>query len=157
MILLKAFASERGVSTDAVTAYIRRHKKEFEGHTKKVEKRLLIDDEAIIKLDKIYPLPRPIEIVGDTETQRKLIKIQEMYIELQEKYRQNERQIAIITQDKMSIEEHNKTMQEEIEKARQEIERARQEIDHLKEQNDRIQEKYETELRKTWWDKLRGK
>ncbi len=146
MVFLKDFAKERNVNTDALTAYIRRHKEDFKGHTKTKDKKMEIDKTAYELLDKIYPLPRPIEIVEDKESREKLLKAQEYIIQLQAKINEQALQIAEANNIKLLLEDKTSQLTD-----------ARQEIDHLKEQNDRLQEKYETELRKTWWDKLRGK
>ena len=146
MIVLKKFAEERQVQPDAVTMYIRRHKKEFEGETKKEGNKLLLSETAVEKLDKIYPLPRPIEIIQDTESREKLLKAQEYIIQLQAKINEQALQIAEATNVKLLLEDKTSQLKD-----------AKEENNILKEQNDRLQEKYETELRKTWWDKLRGK
>ncbi len=68
------FADSRGVKVQAVNNYIKRHSSEFQGHSKKVGNARELDEVAIEILNKKYPLPRPIEIIEDTESQKKLIK-----------------------------------------------------------------------------------
>ena len=77
------FAESRGIPMQNVSSYINRHKDDFAGHTKRVGKSVELDDAAFEILEKQYPLPKPIEIVEDTESMKKLIEAQELIMRLQ--------------------------------------------------------------------------
>ena len=84
MVFLKDFSEERCVESSAVSAYIRRHPELFKGHTKKVGQKMKLDDTAIEILAKQYPLPKPIEVIEDTESRQKLLQAQGFIIQLQQ-------------------------------------------------------------------------
>lgn len=146
MILLTKFANERNVTADAVSTYIRRHKDEFEGHTKRQGNKLLLDDDALIILDEVYPLQKPIEVIEDTESRKKLILAQERIIQLQTQLSEKEQLIAQAEAVKLLLEDK-----------KAELNATRQQLDAKEQQFQELQEKYEHELKKSWWDKLRGK
>lgn len=71
-MLLQDFAAQRGVKADTVRAYIREHKDEFNGHTSMDGKQKVLDAVAIELLDAKYPLPKPIQVIQDTEAREQL-------------------------------------------------------------------------------------
>lgn len=83
MITVVDFAEIRGEKPDTVSAYIRRNASEFEGHLGKEKNRMTLDEVAVEILDKVYPLPKPVEVIEDKESRQALILIQQKYIQLQ--------------------------------------------------------------------------
>lgn len=82
------FAKSRNVEAQAVSIYIRRHPKEFEGLTAKDGKDVILSDSAIEILDKVYPLPSPVQVIVDHESRDQLIKAQQTIIQLQQQLNQ---------------------------------------------------------------------
>ena len=76
-MILRDFANERNESAHTIATYIRRHPDLFDGHTGKKGNQLTLDEEAVAILDKIYPLPKLIEVVDNPETEEKLRKAME--------------------------------------------------------------------------------
>lgn len=88
------FLKGRRVERQAVTRYINRHNDFFESHIKKVGKEIDLDDEAVEELDLIYPLEKPVEIVTDVETMKKLQVAMETIVKLQGQLNVMDKQIA---------------------------------------------------------------
>lgn len=70
---IKEFADTHDQQIGTVVMYIRRHKDLFNDHIEKVGNNTELDDEAIRLLELQYPLPKPIQVVENTETQQKYI------------------------------------------------------------------------------------
>lgn len=139
MISLSSFAKSREVSADTVATYIRRHKETFKGMTERQGNKMFLDDRAVELLEEVYPLPKPIEIIEDTESRQKLIMAQEYIIQLQAKMTEQATLLAKAESTQALLE--SKTT----------------ELAELKEKYDTLQTAYEAELKKSWWDKFRGK
>lgn len=105
MILLTEFAESRNEKADTIRKYISRHKKEFEGHTSFSGTKMEIDDEAMNLLDKAYPLPKPVEIIEDTESRRKLVQAQELIIQMQQQMMDMQEKVAIAEATKALLED----------------------------------------------------
>lgn len=160
LILLTKFAEERGEKADTIRKYISRHKDDFEGHTCMKENKMLLDEQAIIILDEIYPLPRPIEFVEDTESRKQLLEAYESLnmakdkiIELQSEIASNIQLIAQAEAQKLLLEDKEQQLNDER------IKNKKME-DLLEEERQKIlllQEELAQEKNKSWWDKLRGK
>lgn len=82
---LREFAEQRGQNPATISQYIRDHAAEFEGHTSMDGKQKVLDEVAIQLLDKKYPLPKPIQVIEDTESRKQLVEAQQYIIKLQEK------------------------------------------------------------------------
>ena len=133
------FASSRGIQTQTVSIYIKRHSKDFKGHTLKKGKAVELDSTALELLDKIYPLPNPIQIIEDTESRKELIQAQKQIIRLQEQLQEATRQIAQAEAIKLLLEDKK----EQLTKSEYRI--------------NELEKALEIEKAKTWWDKLRHK
>lgn len=130
LILLTKFAEIRQEKPDTVRKYISRHKEEFAGHTLSKDNKMLLDEVAVDILNEIYPLPKPVEIIEDTESRRKLIQAQELIIQLQNKIIEQSDKLALYEAQKQLLEDKERKIQEEQARADSEheyalIERAR--------------------------------
>ena len=81
---ISEFAASRSVATQAVSKYINRHPELFDGLVSRDGKNVVLSDAALEKLDKVYPLPKPVEVIVDHASRDKLILAQERIIQLQE-------------------------------------------------------------------------
>ena len=115
MILLTKFAESRGERGDTVRKYISRHKEMFEGHIDSTGKHMLLDDVAVELLEEVYPLPKPIEVVEDTESRAKLIealerleKAKDLIAELSNQCNQLKIEKMELETSQMLLEEKNK-------------------------------------------------
>lgn len=70
------FAKSRNVSVNTVSKYIREHE-EFKGLIKAKGKSRILSDEALVLLDKKYPLPRPVQIIKGIPEEEHLKVIQD--------------------------------------------------------------------------------
>ncbi len=77
------FSESRGLKTQTVSIYIKRHPEEFEGHIKTEGKAKELDEVALELLEAQYPLPQPIMVVEDKETRKQLEAAKDRIIELQ--------------------------------------------------------------------------
>ncbi len=149
MILLTNFAESRNEKPDTIRKYINRHKDEFEGHCSFCGTRMEIDDYAVKMLNQLYPLPKPVEIIEDTESRKELIKAQKLIIQLQQKISEQSLALAKAAANKILLEDKEEQLKEkrnELDEAKQEIsfqraradaekakaEEAQREIDRLK-------------------------
>lgn len=105
MVLLIDFASGRNEKPDTIRKYISRHKEEFEGHTSFSGAKMEIDEHAYELLDKIYPLPKPIEIIEDNESRRKLVQAQDLIIQMQQKMMDMQEKVALAESTRALLED----------------------------------------------------
>lgn len=80
---ISGFAESHGVDRNAVTAYVRRHQADFDGHVFREPggKQLLADADAIRLLDEKYPLQVHNEIIAADDS--RIIELQQEKIDLQ--------------------------------------------------------------------------
>lgn len=140
------FAESRGIQSQVISIYIRRHFEEFKGHTQKHGKSVELDDKAIELLEAKYKLPQPIQVIEDTESRQKLIKAQEAIIQLQGKLQEASKQIA-----------QAETMQLLLEDKKEQLAKAEERENKANERIAELEKLLQEELSKSWWDKLRGK
>lgn len=149
------FAESRNQQPQTISRYMSRHS-EFEGHTTKNGKMVELDEEALKMLDEVYPLPKPIQIINGipeeehlkalADKDEKIQKLQEAFIELQNKYSQLAIENGELQGQRLLLEDKK--------------EQLRAKDDELKAERSKSEEltlKLEIELKKSWWDKLRGK
>lgn len=160
-ITISEFADSRKVDRDTINAWIRKHPEvgdscKMQGKDKVID----ITSDAYKILEKKYPLPQLVQIVEDTESRKKLIKAQELIIqmqgkmaELQEKVSEQSMIIATAEATKVLLEDKEKQLKDKEEALFREIERA----DREQVEAERLRKELELEKNKTWWDKLRGK
>ena len=165
LVTITDFAESRGTDRDTVNAFIRKHP-EIKEHTHREGKNVVIDTdtEAFSLLDKQYPLPQMVQVIEDTESRQKLIKAQEMIIQLQSKLNEQSQLIAQAEATRMLLEDKQKQLdkaQNEVLEARSEALEARNEVEAIKdraeEEKAELRQMLEAERAKTWWQKLRGK
>lgn len=85
-ITISEFAKKRNIDKDTVNAWIRKHPDINSCCTiQNKEKTIDITSTAYKVLEKKYPLPKPIEVVEDIETRKKLVQAQEYIVQLQKK------------------------------------------------------------------------
>lgn len=61
------FCKNRNVDSQAVRKYIRRHPEEFLQHTGKRGREITLDAVALDKLDKKYPLVKPVQVIDGVD------------------------------------------------------------------------------------------
>lgn len=181
-ITIAEFAQQRGLDNDTVSTFLRRHE-ELKGDIYKEGRFLAIDttSNAYEVLNKQYPLPAPVQIIEDTESRQKLLKAQEVIIQLQGKLQEATSQLAQAEATKLLLEDKQEQLaktEQRLAETEQRERNANEEIKgysnrvegleiaihdhitnekHLEEQLERLQSELESEKAKSWWDKLRGR
>lgn len=85
-VSLKDFVTGRNVPIATVAQYIRRHPEAFSGHILHRQHETLLDVDAVDKLDKMYPYPRPVEVMEDTAARNALIAAQKELLTLKDEH-----------------------------------------------------------------------
>ena len=132
------FAQGRGEKTDTIRKYVNRHPEEFAGLIKYAGKSMILSPEAVKKLDAVYPLPKPVEVV-DVEMLRELAECRKELAEAHRKLAESAVLVAQAEAAKLLLEDREAELAEE------------------KLRNRELAEALEKERAKTWWQKLRGK
>lgn len=162
LVTITDFADSRNTDRDTVNAFIRNHP-EIKEYTKRQGKNVVIDTdtEAYSLLDKQYPLPQMVQVLEDTESRQKLIKAQELIIQLQTKLNEQNQLIAQAEATKVLLEDKQiqlEKAQQEADKAHNEAIEARKEakamIDRVEEENADLRQQLDAERSKTWLQKL---
>lgn len=112
MMLIIEFAESRNEKPDTIRKYISRHKDEFEGHTSFSGTKMEIDDVAYEMLEKVYPMPKPIQIVEDTESRRKLVQAQELIIRMQMQMMEMQEKVALAEASRALLEDRENQISE---------------------------------------------
>jgi DNA repair exonuclease SbcCD ATPase subunit len=147
MITVKEFAKQRNIDPDTVTAWIRRHP-EVDKDLIRHGKNILIPpySTALEALEKKYPLPQPIQIIEDTESQKQLIKSQQENIELHKQIEDllkeanknakalaqieaNEQKLLIAQQNLNEVQTKNEELQQDLNQSKKETEDTQQKLD----------------------------
>lgn len=162
---ISEFARSRGIEPQTVRHYVNDHE-DIKKHTKKVGKTVELSDEAIELLDKIYPLPRPVQIMNGVDpeehkavvdklssAQEYIIKLHETVEQLKDKVNENEKLIAQAEAQKILLEDKNS----QLEAARAEGEKKDTEIDYLKKANEDLQAELERLKNRSFLDRLFNK
>lgn len=143
---ISEFARSRGIEPQTVRHYVNDHE-DIKKHTKKVGKMVELSDEAIELLDKIYPLPKPIQIMTGVDpdehkrVQTELEIIRKKYdatlekiTVLQDKMMEDQKLIAQAEAQKILLEDKNS----QLEAARSEVENKDTEIKDLRAELERL-------------------
>lgn len=154
-MILKDFAKERNENPHTIATYIRRHPEEFEGHTEMKGNRLVLDDYALGLLDKVYPLPKPVEIIIDHESRDMLILAQNEISRLKDKMLEMQSQIALAEAAQMLLEDKKV----ELEVSRADAKGERERADGLLQENVELKLQLEAEKNRklTVWERLTGR
>lgn len=150
---ISEFARSRGIEPQTVRHYVNDHE-DIKKHTKKVGKTVELSDEAIELLDKIYPLPRPVQLVNGVDpdehkaVQDKLTAAQEFIIKLQNKMMEDQKLLAQAEAQKILLEDRESQLKiatEEGEKKdteivlqKKKIEEQNRQLEELKNENERL-------------------
>ena len=121
------YAKSRGVEPQAVSRYINRHSSAYEGLVAKEGRHVVLSDAAIAKLDDVYPLPKPVEVIVDHVSRDKLILAQEQIIHLQQQLADQAGLIADAKYHQLLLEQRS----EELDREREAAARQREEIASL--------------------------
>ena len=152
------FAKSRNLKPQTVYRYISRHP-EYEKHTSKNGKEVVLDSTALNMLEKKYPVPKPIELIQGVPQEEyinvltKLKEAQKVVGELQNRLLEAQEQIATAKATELLLEDKTKRISDLEAKA----EAKDSEIKAKEEEIKSLQEALATEKAKSWWDKLRGK
>jgi len=162
---ISEFARSRGIEPQTVRHYVNDHE-DIKKHTKKVGKTVELSDEAIELLDKIYPLPRPIQLLNGVDpeehkavvdklssAQEYIIKLHETVEQLKDKVNENEKLIAQAEAQKILLEDKNS----QLEAARAEGEKKDTENDYLKKANEDLRAELERLKNRSFLDRLFNK
>lgn len=143
---ISEFARSRGIEPQTVRHYVNDHE-DIKKHTKKVGKTVELSDEAIELLDKIYPLPRPVQLVNGVDpdehkaVQDKLTAAQEFIIKLQNKMMEDQKLLAQAEAQKQLLEDKEAQLNAakvEGEKKDTKIEEQIRQLEELKKENERL-------------------
>lgn len=147
LIKITDFAESRHADRDTVNAFIRNHP-EIKIDTQRNGKNIVIDtDSAGYKLlDKQYPLPQLVQIIEDVESKNKLIKAQELIIQLNDQLAKQATLIAQAEATQILLEDK----QAQIEELRERLAKSEENAENLRTQLD-------AEKHKKWWQKLTHK
>lgn len=124
------FAKSRGIEPQTVSRYISRHAEDFEGLVTKEGKNVVLSDEALEKLDEVYPNPKPVEIIVDHASRDRLIVAQEKIIQLQQQLADQAALVAEAKFHQLLLEQRD----EEIARGKEEIAQQKEEIAQMGEQ-----------------------
>lgn len=109
---IKEFAESHNQHHRTVSIYIKRHPELFDGHVEDLENQKILDDNAIKILEKQYPLPKPVHIMENSETQKKYINSLEQINYLQNQLLHVREQLQELKSLKLLLEERNNENQE---------------------------------------------
>nr|CDL67053.1 unnamed protein product [uncultured bacterium] len=142
---ISEFIDGRNVTYDTVRRYIKRNPELFKGHTGK-SNCITLDEVAIKLLNEKYPLLQPVEVIEDSELMKKLLGLQEKYIQLVHERYDAELKIMAL--------EHKESLLISTEKKKSELE---EQLKAAQEKIETLENDLQSEKSKTWWDKLRGR
>ena len=109
---IKEFAESHNQHHRTVSIYIKRHPELFGGHIEDCENQKILDNEAIRILEKQYPLPKPVPIMENSETQKKYINSLEQINYLQNQLLHVREQLQEFKSLKLLLEEKSNENQE---------------------------------------------
>lgn len=140
IITISEFAKERNVDRVAVNAWIRNHPEVDKACQKQGKEKIIntLTDEYKA-LEKQYPLPKPVEVIEDTESRKKLIQAQELIIQMQDKLLDAQQKIAAAEATKLLLEDK----EQQLGKAEQQIDKQQKAIEQEREANDKLRQELE--------------
>lgn len=139
------FATSRNKTVGAISNYISRHKQQFKGLTRKEGNTIVLDDEAIEILGRMYPVPKPVQVINgvpeeeyrkkmeELEQARKdLLAAKDLVISLQNQINENQLKLKDAEMDKLKLEDKSKTQDIELEAERKKVSDLAAEVERLK-------------------------
>ena len=122
------FAASRNKTVGAISNYIRRNKEQFKGLTHKEGNTMVLDDKALAILERVYPVPKPVQVISgvpeeeyrkkleELEQARKdLIAAKDLVISLQNQITEAQLQLKDAENDKLRLEDKSKIQDIEFE------------------------------------------
>ena len=155
MVKAVGFATEHNVDKNALFQYIRRHPREFEGHTAIENKCMMLDEEAVAILEKKYP--RPVEIVADDEARLQLAGAMQRIDVLQQRIDQYQQQIITFLQKEGTARSTQILLEErtgEAERLRRENEQLRERITQLSVEKEKERQRSERLMARSLWQRI---
>lgn len=128
---IQDFIKDRNVSYQTVRKYIANHPELFSGHTGQRNK-IILDEVAIELLSKKYPLPKPIQVIEDSNARQQLIEAQQLIIQLQQQLVEAAPKIALAEQNAYLLEaalNEKEALQEENDKLNALLQNKQQELE----------------------------
>jgi phosphoribosylanthranilate isomerase len=162
---LSDFARERHVEPQTVGKYVGRHPEVAKFTIKRGKDRELLT-EAVEILDKVYPLPKPVQVIQGVpqEEYQKLLeennRLMARMVELQNERIEDQKKLAAAEATAILLEDKEKQLSEKATDLDRERERTAKAEARLADQDVRIrelQDELDRERSKSWWDKLRGR
>lgn len=139
------FAVSRNKTVGAISNYISRHKQQFKGLTRKEGNTIILDDKAIEILERVYPVPKPVQVIqGISEeeyrnkleelsrAQKDLLAAKELIISLQNQLTESRLQLKDAEVEQLRLADTSKTKDMELEKERAKASDLESEIERLK-------------------------
>ena len=146
LVNIKQFAELHNQNQRTIIMYIKRHKEMFDGHVTKIGNSKYLDNEAIKILEHKYPLPKPIPVVENIETQKKYMLSLEKINYLQEKILDLQKQL-----------QESKTLRLLLEKSQEQTQKLSDELISLKVKMESQEEQYNKLKNRNLWDRIFNK
>lgn len=161
IITIAEFARERNVDRVAVNAWIRNHPNIDKVCQKKGKEKIidtLLDEYK--ELEKQYPLPKPVEVIEDTESRKKLIQAQELIIQMKDKLLDAQNKIAAAEATKLLLEDKEIQLskaEKQIEKQEATLEREAERKAQLEKELEEARNRIKELENRTFWQRLLNK
>lgn len=155
-MFLSDFASIRGLKSNTVAAYVNNHP-EISEHTTMDGKQKVLDDIAVELLDKKYPLPKPIQIIEDTESRNKLLEAQRTIIKMQQviiEVSAEKERLAIQAERVMLLETAEKEKADKISKLEADIERQDELLDRREQELSAVKQELSRLKNRSFWERI---
>lgn len=161
IITISEFAKERGVDRVAVNSWIRNHPDIDKACSKKGKEKIIdtLSDEYKM-LEKQYPLPKPVEVIEDTESRKKLIQAQELIIQMQDKLLDAQEKLASAEATKLLLEDKEMQLskaEQRIEKQEAALEQEAENKKQLEKQLEEAQNRIKELENRSFWQRLFNK
>ena len=143
---IKQFAELHNQNQRTIVMYIKRHKEIFEGHIIKIGNSKYLDNEAITILENQYPLPKPIPVIENIETQKKYVSSLEKINYLQDKILDLQKQLK-----------ESKTLRLLLEKSQEQTQKLSDEIISLKVKIESQEIEYNKLKNRNLWERILNK
>lgn len=139
------FAASRNKTVGAISNYMRRNKEQFKGLTRKEGNTIVLDDKAIEILERVYPVPKPVQVINGVpeeeyrkkleeldQARKDLLAAKDLVISLQNQINENQLKLKDAEMDKLKLEDKSKTQDIELEAERKKVSDLAAEVEKLK-------------------------